>query len=70
VELKAVRDINPVSVLQHSYIIIENPDASCAILSHRVGGKGKEGAATTEAPKKRVAKKAKTSPQLEQRGDQ
>ncbi len=71
VELKAVRELNPVSILQHTYIIIENPEASCAILSHRVSGKGKE-EATIELPKKRrVTKKTKgESMQDSQRGDQ
>lgn len=70
VELKAVRELNPVSVLQHAYIIIENPEASCAILSHRVSGKAKE-ETTKAAPKKRATKKAKgESLQESQRGDQ
>ncbi len=70
VEIKAVRELNPVSILQHAYIIIENPDASCAILSHRVGEKG---GVEEKAPKakKRTTKKVKEeSLQVTQRGDQ
>lgn len=72
VDIKAVRELNPVSVLQHAYLIIENPDASCAILSHRMGEKG-DVAKTEKAPtaKKRTTKKAKgESLQEMQRGDQ
>lgn len=36
VRYSAVRDLNPVSVLRHSYLILENPEAAVAILSHRV----------------------------------
>jgi large subunit ribosomal protein L4 len=73
IEVKAVRELNPVSVLQHAYIIIENPDASCAILSHRIGEKNEAGEKTEKAPKtkKPSAKKAKAeSLQVSQRGDQ
>jgi large subunit ribosomal protein L4 len=73
VEVKAVRELNPVSILQHAYIIIENPDASCAILSHRVGEKAEAGEKVEKAPKaqKRTTKKAKeASLQEMQRGDQ
>ncbi|MEK7509824.1 MAG: 50S ribosomal protein L4 [Patescibacteria group bacterium] len=35
VDSSAVRDLNPVSVLKHSFVIIENPEAAVAILSHR-----------------------------------
>jgi len=31
----AVRDLNPMSVLKHSLLVIENPEAAIAILSHR-----------------------------------
>lgn len=31
----SVRDLNPVSVLRHSYLVIENPEAAVAILAHR-----------------------------------
>ena len=30
-----VRDLNPVAVLKHSFLVIENPEAAVAILSHR-----------------------------------
>jgi len=33
----AVRDLNPVSVLRHTYLILENPEASVAILAQRAG---------------------------------
>ncbi len=49
VSCKAVRELNPVSVLQHGYIIIESPDAAVAILSHR----------TTKKATKLAAKKVK-----------
>lgn len=69
VEIKAVRELNPVTILQHSYIVIESPDAACAILSHRVGGKKEEVA--SKAKKPRATKKAKgESLQVTQRGDQ
>lgn len=69
VEIKAVRELNPVSILQHSYIVIENPDAACAILSHRVGGKKEESA--PKVKNARTTKKSKgESLQEMQRGDQ
>lgn len=37
VEAKAVRDLNPVAVLKHKYLVIENPQASVAILEARLG---------------------------------
>ncbi len=36
VGIRSVRDLNPVAVLQHGYVIVEGPDAAIAILSHRV----------------------------------
>jgi large subunit ribosomal protein L4 len=63
VEVKSVRDLNPVSVLQHSYLVIENPDAAVSILSHRIG---QEKTLSNE-------QKARATEQtllLEQRGDQ
>ena len=36
VDVKSVRDLNPVVVLGHKSIIIESPEAAVAILSHRV----------------------------------
>lgn len=39
VRYSAVRDLNPVSVLRHSYLIVENPEAAVAILATRVKGK-------------------------------
>jgi len=69
VAVKAVRELNPASILQHSYLIIENPDAACAILAHRVGGKKEEIAPKTQ--KSRVPKKTKgESLQETQKGDQ
>lgn len=37
VETKAVRDLNPLAVLKHKYLVIENPAASVAILEARLG---------------------------------
>ncbi len=37
IEAKAVRDLNPVAVLKHKYLIVENPAASVAILEARLG---------------------------------
>ncbi len=46
----SVRDLNPVSVLGHSYIVIENPEAALAILGHRAPSKR---AAAPSEPKKK-----------------
>lgn len=35
-ESKAVRDLNPVTVLKYKYLIIENPEAAVAIIGSRV----------------------------------
>lgn len=35
----AVRDLNPVSVLKHKVLVIENPEAAVAILAHRASKK-------------------------------
>lgn len=51
VECRSVRDLNPMSVLQYAYLVIENPDAAVAILSHRIAGK--------DVAVKKVAKKEK-----------
>jgi len=56
VECKAVRELNPVSVLKYSYLVIENPDAAVAILSHRVAGKPQK--EETSKPKRTAKKKA------------
>lgn len=37
VRYASVRDLNPVSVLRHTYLILENPEASVAILAQRAG---------------------------------
>ncbi|MEN9413100.1 MAG: hypothetical protein RLZZ342_187 [Candidatus Parcubacteria bacterium] len=37
VEGKAVRDLNPLSVLKYKYLVIENPAAAVAILEARLG---------------------------------
>lgn len=67
VECRSVRDMNPVSILRHSYLVIENPEAAIAILTHRVT---KESAPASKAttPKKRTTKR-KTA-QEAQKGDQ
>lgn len=57
VELGAVRDLNPVTVLKRKYLIIANPDASVAIFSSKIGGK-KEVATGAEKVAKRAEKKA------------
>jgi ribosomal protein L4 len=51
VEFRAVRELNPVSILKNSYVILENPEASLAVLSHRVNG-----SSAGAAPKKPVSK--------------
>ncbi len=35
VETKPVRDLNPVTVLKYRYLVIENPEASVAIMANR-----------------------------------
>ncbi|MBI5456766.1 50S ribosomal protein L4 [Candidatus Kaiserbacteria bacterium] len=52
IECKAVRELNPVSVLKHSYLIIENPEAALAILSHRIGEKVETTTPRAKKPKK------------------
>lgn len=37
IDTKAVRDLNPVAILKHKYLVIENPAASVAILEARLG---------------------------------
>lgn len=37
VRYASVRDLNPVAVLRHTYLILENPEASVAILAQRAG---------------------------------
>jgi large subunit ribosomal protein L4 len=39
VRYAAVRDLNPVSVLRHTYLILENPEAAVAILAQRASKK-------------------------------
>lgn len=70
VETKAVRELNPVSVLQHGYLIIENPDASCAILSHRISGKKEVAETPKKAPRAKKTTSKKTALQDSQKGDQ
>lgn len=41
VDAKAVRDLNPLAVLKHKYLVIENPAASVAILEARLGAEKK-----------------------------
>ncbi len=41
VDTKAVRDLNPLTVLKHKYLVIENPAASVAILEARLGAEKK-----------------------------
>jgi large subunit ribosomal protein L4 len=56
VAYSAVRNLNPVTVLKHSYLIVENPEAAIAILSQRVS---KSAAAKEAAKTAKVAKAAK-----------
>ncbi|MFZ2555320.1 MAG: 50S ribosomal protein L4 [Minisyncoccia bacterium] len=70
VSYSAVRDLNPVAVLKHSFLIIENPDAAIAILSHRANKNSVENTAKhaetkvandatkSAAKKEKVAKKS------------
>jgi large subunit ribosomal protein L4 len=55
-----VRDLNPVAVLKHRYLVIENPEAAVAIVAKRMASKV---ATTTEEPltKKTVARKKTVS---------
>lgn len=55
VKTASVRDLNPVTVLGSSYLVIENPAAAFAILETRVGSKKLSGSA---GEKKEVAPKA------------
>src|SRR5262249_50326853 len=62
VKTAAVRELNPVSVLGSSYLVIENPEAAFAILETRIKGKklGAPSEPSTES-KPRTAKKKATS---------
>ena len=42
ISLASVRNLNPVSVLKHSYLVIENPEASLAIIGTRVKEKAEK----------------------------
>ena len=39
----SMRNINPVSVLQHQYLVIENPEAAVAVVSQRAAKKSGQG---------------------------
>lgn len=41
VRYAAVRDLNPVAVLKHTYLVLENPEAAVAILAHRANKNNK-----------------------------
>lgn len=41
VETKSVRDLNPVAVLKYRFLVIENPEASVAIMANRTAKKSK-----------------------------
>lgn len=68
VECRAVRELNPVSIMKNSYLVIENPEEAVAILSHRVGVSAGE---KKETPKKtkRIKKDSKSIHEME-KGDQ
>ncbi|MEN9560803.1 MAG: hypothetical protein RIQ56_76 [Candidatus Parcubacteria bacterium] len=53
----SVRELNPVTILKHAYLVIENPEAAVAIVSTRL--KSKEGSASKgkETPKRAAKKK-------------
>jgi large subunit ribosomal protein L4 len=56
----SVRNLNPVTILSSSYLILENPEAAVAILATRASKLGKGTVATEEKvakPKKSAAKK-------------
>ena len=42
VSSSSVKDLNPVAILKHSYIVIENPEAAVAILATRAAKKATE----------------------------
>ena len=69
VEWKSVRDLNPVSVLSHSYLVIENPEAAVAILSQRLP-ESKSVKPAIAAKQTKPRKKPAKSLQLLERGDQ
>lgn len=67
VAVKPVRDLNPVSVLQHSYLVIENPKEAVSILTRRLKG------AAAISDKERMERKHTIDERailLAQRGDQ
>ena len=63
--VSAVRDMNPVSVLKHKYLVIENPEAAVAIVANRTVSKGSVNTAAgsvvtgKRSTVKRVAKEKK-----------
>lgn len=60
--VSAVRDMNPVSVLKHKYLVIENPAAAVAIVANRTVSKASVGTFGGSVVKaKRSAKKTVTS---------
>ncbi|TSC86208.1 MAG: large subunit ribosomal protein L4 [Parcubacteria group bacterium Gr01-1014_8] len=68
IECRAVRELNPVSVMRNSYLVIENPEAAVAILAHRFGEQKKD---EKKAPAKtKRAKASVTSVREVEKGDQ
>ena len=66
ITLDAVRNIDPVSILNHKYVVFVNPEASVAFLNHKSEGRKKVSVVTTapkvvkvSAPKKVTAPKVK-----------
>lgn len=55
-----VKDINPVELLAHKYVIVAGPEASLDILSTRVSGKAKSSTKSAGSPKVTKTSKAKT----------
>ena len=54
VSTASVRNLNPVTILSHSYLVLENPEAAVAILATRANklGKVKSDAEKTEKVEK------------------
>ena len=58
VSTASVRNLNPVTILSSSYLILENPEAAVAIIANRANRLGKVAAAgEVKAEKKPRAKK-------------
>lgn len=65
IECKSVRDLNPVVVLRHEFLVIEDPEAAVAILSQRLPDKPSEKLALKSKAKIPRAKKTASAQELE-----